>query len=439
MGEGYTWGFDWMFRMSFATIRSAVIRIGCAGSASTYVTVPSSTRNRSILRGVISCSASCQPRSFTGTPSFASSRSCVRLRSTCGRSMRTSPTRCPESSARQCTLVVNRSTWRTGGSGCAFCPTTSPSRAIESEKSRKCSFGSRTSYPSRRSFIRRSMLRRNGSSTKNDATTTSNVNATQATNTRFARRSAGALLFTGERSSSTHVTQRKPHATRRQTEREPHAGVRSASPSRVKEKQEESRSWPLTHSEVLRLLASAARGWRDDNALRLGGALSFYSLVSFPPLIIVTISIAALIFGREAAQAGLLRQVAQLLGKSGSEMVAQMMKAARRPGHGLVAASIGLVFVLFGATGVFAELRDALNLIWKVQSTDKNVVRGLLKGRLLALNLVIGTGFLLIVSLIVSAALSALSASVGSHLKGFDQVLQVQGLDLVVSFGVLAL
>ncbi|HEX2757501.1 MAG TPA: YihY/virulence factor BrkB family protein [Thermoanaerobaculia bacterium] len=205
----------------------------------------------------------------------------------------------------------------------------------------------------------------------------------------------------------------------------------------MKEKQEESRSWPLTHSEVLRLLASAARGWRDDNALRLGAALSFYSLVSFPPLIIVTISIAALIFGREAAQAGLLRQVAQLLGKSGSEMFEQMMKAASRPGHGLVAASIGLVFVLFGATGVFAELRDALNLIWKVQSTDKNVVRGLLKGRLLALNLVIGTGFLLIVSLVVSAALSALSASVGSHLKGFDQVLQ--GLDLVVSFGVLAL
>jgi len=205
----------------------------------------------------------------------------------------------------------------------------------------------------------------------------------------------------------------------------------------LKEEQRESRSWRLTRSEVLRLVASAARGWRDDNALRLGAALSFYSLVSFPPLIIVTISIAALIFDREAAQAGLLRQVAQLMGRSGSEMFEQMMKAASRPGHGLLAASIGLVFVLFGATGVFAELRDALNLIWKVQSTDKSVVRGLLRGRLLALNLVIGTGFLLIVSLVVSAALSALSASVGSRLKGFDQLLL--GLDLVVSFGVLAL
>jgi membrane protein len=184
------------------------------------------------------------------------------------------------------------------------------------------------------------------------------------------------------------------------------------------------------------VLAAAARGWRDDNALRLGAALSFYSLLSFPPLLIVTITIAALLFGREAAQAGLLRQISQLIGRSGSEMFEQMIRAAARPGHGLLAAAVGLLFVLFGATSVFAELRDALNLIWKVQPTEKNVVKGLLKGRLLALNLVIGTGFLLIISLVVSAALSALGASVGRRLKGFDQILQ--GLDLVVSFGVIA-
>jgi membrane protein len=193
----------------------------------------------------------------------------------------------------------------------------------------------------------------------------------------------------------------------------------------------------LTRSEAFRLLASAARGWKDDNALRLGAALSFYALISFPPLLIVTITIAALLFGREAAQAGLLRQISQLLGKSGSEMFDQMIRASARPGHGFAAAAIGLIFVLFGATGVFAELRDALNLIWKVQSTEKNIVHGLLKGRLLALNLVIGTGFLLIVSLVVSAAVSAISSSVGRRLKGFDQILQA--LDLVVSFGVLAL
>jgi len=188
---------------------------------------------------------------------------------------------------------------------------------------------------------------------------------------------------------------------------------------------------------TLRLLAAAARGWRDDNALRLGAALSFYSVLSFPPLLIVTITIAALLFGREAAQAGLLRQISQLLGRSGSEMFEQMIQAAARPGHGLVAAAIGLLFVLFGATSVFAELRDALNLIWKVQPTEKSVVKGLLKGRVLALNLVIGTGFLLIISLVVSAALSALGASVGRRLKGFDQILQ--GVDLVVSFGVIAI
>jgi len=208
-------------------------------------------------------------------------------------------------------------------------------------------------------------------------------------------------------------------------------------PASVKKRHGSARAWPLSAREALQLLAAAARGWRDDNALRLGAALSFYSLLSFPPLLIVTISIAALLFGREAAQAGLLRQISQLLGRSGGEMFEQMIRAAARPGEGLVAMGVGLFFVLFGATSVFAELRDALNLIWKVQLTEKNVVKGLLKGRLLALNLVIGTGFLLIISLVVSATLSALGASVGRRLKGFDQILQ--GLDFVVSFGVIAI
>src|ERR1019366_1084288 len=121
---------------------------------------------------------------------------------------------------------------------------------------------------------------------------------------------------------------------------------------------------PLFAREALGLLAAAARGWRDDNALRLGAALSFYSLLSFPPLLIVTITIAAVFFGRDAAQAGLLRQISELLGRSGSDMFAQMIQAAGRPGRGLVAAGVGLLFVLFGATSVFAELRDALNFIW---------------------------------------------------------------------------
>jgi membrane protein len=152
---------------------------------------------------------------------------------------------------------------------------------------------------------------------------------------------------------------------------------------------------------------------------------------------VVTISIAGLLFGRDAAQAGLLRQVTQLIGRSGSEMFEQMIRASARPGHGLVATAVGLVFVVFGATSVFAELRNALNLIWKVQPKEKSVVKGLLRGRLLAFNLVIGTGFLLIISLVVSAVLSALGASVGRRFKGFDQVLQ--GLDLLVSFAVLAI
>src|SRR5450759_4720345 len=116
-------------------------------------------------------------------------------------------------------------------------------------------------------------------------------------------------------------------------------------PASVKKRHGGARAWPLSAREALQLLAAAARGWQYENALRLGAALSFYSLLSFPPLLIVTISIAALLFGREAAQAGLLRQISQLLGRSGSEMFQQMIRAADRQGEGLVVTGVGLLFV----------------------------------------------------------------------------------------------
>jgi membrane protein len=103
--------------------------------------------------------------------------------------------------------------------------------------------------------------------------------------------------------------------------------------------------------------------------------------------------------------------------------------------QGFLAAGLGLLVLLFGATGVFVELRDALNLIWKVPDSG-GVLRGLLKGRLLAFNIVVGTGFILIVSLLVSTALAMLADSFGSHLNGLDDVMR--GLDFGVSCAVIA-
>jgi membrane protein len=182
-------------------------------------------------------------------------------------------------------------------------------------------------------------------------------------------------------------------------------------------------------------LRDAGRGWDEDNALRLGAALSFYAVLAFPPILFVAISIAGLLFGQGVAEEGLLRQLSGLLGTSGSRMFREMIETASKPKEGLLATGLGLLVLLFGATGVFVELRDALNLIWKVPPRG-GVLGGLVKGRFLAFNLVVGTGFLLIVSLVVSAALATLAYSLGSHFAGLNGVLR--GLDFGVSFAVIA-
>ena len=187
--------------------------------------------------------------------------------------------------------------------------------------------------------------------------------------------------------------------------------------------------------DALAVVRDAGRGWNDDNALRLGAALSFYAVLALPPILVVALSIAGLLFGQDIAKESLLRQLSELLGTSGSRMFEEMIQTASKPKQGFLAAGLGLLVLLFGATGVFVELRDALNLIWKVPNSG-GVLRGLLRGRLLAFNIVVGTGFILIVSLLVSTALAALADSLGSHLDGLDEV--TRGLDFGVSCAVIA-
>jgi membrane protein len=184
------------------------------------------------------------------------------------------------------------------------------------------------------------------------------------------------------------------------------------------------------------VVCDAGRGWNDDNTLRLGAALSFYAVLAFPPILVVALSIAGLLFGQGIAEEGLHRQLSGLLGSSASRLFGEMVQTPSKPGQGWLAAGLGLAVLLFGATGVFVELRDALNFIWKVPSRG-GVFSGLLRGRLLAFNVVVGTGFLLIVSLLVSTVLAALADSLGSHLDGLGGLMR--SLDLGVSFAVTAM
>jgi membrane protein len=124
-------------------------------------------------------------------------------------------------------------------------------------------------------------------------------------------------------------------------------------------------------------------------------------------LVLIVISVAGLVFGTEAARQALLTQVQQLVGSEGAKMVGTMIASAQKPATSIIATVLGVVMLLFGASGVFAELHDSLNKIWEVNNTPSQGFCGVIRERFVSFGMVLGIGFLLLVSLLLSAGLSA--------------------------------
>src|SRR5262245_43288847 len=123
---------------------------------------------------------------------------------------------------------------------------------------------------------------------------------------------------------------------------------------------------PMFLVTLPRLLKEAFRDWREDNAPRLGAALSYYTVFSLAPLLLISIAIAGAVFGEEAARGQVVGQLRALLGEQGAEAIQALLENARKPGEGVVAGLVGLVTLFLGASGVFNELRAALDAIWEV-------------------------------------------------------------------------
>jgi len=153
------------------------------------------------------------------------------------------------------------------------------------------------------------------------------------------------------------------------------------------------------------ILASVAR-WSEINASRLAAALSFYTMLSIAPLLVVSIAIAGAVFGEQAARGQIVWQIQNLVGTEGGKAIQALLEDARRPDAGLVAGVIGIVTLLFGASGVFVELQEALNLIWDVHAQRSAGLKGMVLTRFASFAIVLGVGFLLLVSLVVSAAIA---------------------------------
>ena len=186
---------------------------------------------------------------------------------------------------------------------------------------------------------------------------------------------------------------------------------------------------------VWALLKDAFSEWSEDKVPRLAAALSYYTIFSIAPLLILVIGIASLIYDPQVVQAYLLGQIGDLISPEGAETIEGMLTGALSEDAGLVATIVGLVTLLIGATGVFGQLQDALNTIWEVAPKPGQGILGVLKGRFLSFSIVLVIGFLLLVSLVITAALSAVAAFTEGLFPGFELVMQV--VNFVLSFAVI--
>jgi membrane protein len=168
------------------------------------------------------------------------------------------------------------------------------------------------------------------------------------------------------------------------------------------------------------------REWFEDNAPMFGAALAFYSIFSLAPLLVIAIGVAGLAFGREAVQAHVLSEFANLLGREGAIQVETVLRNAAESDSGLRATLLGLITLFIGATAVFTQLKAALNTIWGVQS-QASAVRTFFVDRLLSFAMIQCIAFLLLISLLVNAALAAVARMVERFVPDMAMLLLVAG------------
>jgi membrane protein len=189
--------------------------------------------------------------------------------------------------------------------------------------------------------------------------------------------------------------------------------------------------------DLPQLLKEAASEWIEDGAMRLSASLAYYAVFSLAPLLVIVISIAGLVFGEEAARGQIAQQISALAGAHAGEAIQATVRAsASEKTTGVLATIIGLVVLLFGATTVFAELKDALNTIWGVAVKPGRAFLTLVHDRFLSFSIVLAIGFLLLVSLVLSAWLAALGKYMSAWLP--LPATAWQACDFLVSFAVIS-
>ena len=196
----------------------------------------------------------------------------------------------------------------------------------------------------------------------------------------------------------------------------------------------------MSFTEIKRLLTKTYQDWNCHQAPRLGAALAYYTTLSLAPLLLLLIALAGLIFGREAATGRLFAQIHEMVGPVGAKAISEIVQNASKPASGILASVIAFATLLFGASSVAMELRNALNIIWNRPVNTNAGILDMFKEQGYALAVVLGCGFLLVVSLVVSSGIAAAGAYVNSLLPLPEVALQLLnlGLSIIVLTGVFA-
>lgn len=185
------------------------------------------------------------------------------------------------------------------------------------------------------------------------------------------------------------------------------------------------RSWWMLGKDAL-------SAWIDDYAPSMGAALSYYTVFSIGPLLLIVISIAGLVFGEDAVRGELFGQIEGVMGPEAALGIQQVLSSASKPSTGIVGTVMGVVVLLIGATTVFGELQDALDRIWRAPARPGSGLWSLLRARLLSFGMIVGVAFLLLVSLVLGALVAALGKWWGGWFAGWEWLLQL--LNAAVGF-----
>ena len=185
---------------------------------------------------------------------------------------------------------------------------------------------------------------------------------------------------------------------------------------------------------IYTLLKATYQEWSKYKVPRMGAALAYYTIFSLAPLLVIAISVAGIVFGDQAVQGEIVNQIQGLMGADAARAIQTMIQSAHKPAHQAIGTIIGLAILFLGASGVFNEMQDALNEIWGIDTTKKTGIWNMIKTRFLSFGMVLGIGFLLLVSLVLSAFLAGVAKYVSGFLPVPEAVLHVADMVFSIFF-----